>query len=136
MKNIWICFIICCLVAGMCLSSTGCNSDKTGKTPPPPVPPVPPRYETPAERHDKYIADNNFMDAEQSRAWLRENHYHVQKLDEGGYRITRDYRDPDTNVHHKDNIKLLGKRAIVNNSGVMMTRDSENNIRVRVRSDN
>ena len=120
-------FTLCFLVASMFLIGTGCEpkdpdqgssggGDRSPLPPPPPPPPPDPYRE--------------YMSAEESKQWLKDNHYNVQK--EGNqYIITRDYYDPKTRTRDNSRVVLSARHAAGTILDVTIALDDKGMLRVR-----
>lgn len=86
----------------------------------------------PLEALDEKEPLEGYMTAAESKRWLENNHYQVQKEADGnGYIITRDYYNPSTGS--SDNAHLvIGDSSPVEVRKVLMTTDKNGEIRVKV----
>jgi hypothetical protein len=121
--------IICFLAMGSFLISIGCSK---GQQQPEPKSVQQQTLDMRTSADPEKEPLEGYMTPAESKRWLENNHYQVQKEADGnGYIITRDYYDPSTGS--SDNSRLvIGDGGTVEVRKVLMTTDKNGEIRVKV----
>ena len=143
--------IICFLAMGSFLIGIGCSSKAAPSSVQQPTPDMRKSADQlmlsadsekePLEALDEKEPLEGYMTAAESKRWLQNNHYQVQKEADGnGYIITRDYYDLSTTSYYdlstisSGNARLvIGDSSPVEVGKVLMTTDKNGEIPVEVR---